>query len=98
MVVMTILLISVTAFQVQKLSFSGLSTPDRETLDAVERLTRPAVSKELGDKASPAQLRVRQALDEGIRAAAIVAALMLTIGLLAAARLPAQPAQVLNKG
>ena len=107
MVVMTILLISVTAFQVQKLSFTGLSASDQSTLDAVERLMRPAVSKALTDTASPAQLReeerynetlreIRRALDEGIRAGGIVAGLMLAISLLAATRLPGQPSRALS--
>ena len=102
MVVITILLISVTAFQVQKLSLAGLSASDRTSLDAVERLTRPAVFRELADTAKPAQHReverynetlraIQQALDEGIRAAGIVAVLMLSTGFVAAARLPVQP-------
>lgn len=41
MVVMTTLLISVTAVGVHKVSFTGLSVADRTTLDAVERLKRP---------------------------------------------------------
>jgi MFS family permease len=109
MVVITVLLISVTAFQVQKLSLAGLSAPDRKTIDAVERLTRPAVSKRLTDKERPAQLSeierydaslraVRHALDEGIRAAGIVAVLMLAISIVAATRISAQPEQILNKG
>jgi len=102
MVVITILLISVTAFQVQKLSLTGLSASDRTSLDAVERLTRPAIFRGLADPAEPAQHReverydetlrtIQQALDEGIRAAGIVAVLMLSTGFFAAARLPAQP-------
>jgi hypothetical protein len=101
MVVITILLISVTAFQVQKLSLTGLSAPDRTSLDAVERLTRPAVFRGLADTSKPAQDReverynetlrsIQQALDEGIRTAAIVAVLMLSTGFVAAARLPVQ--------
>jgi len=101
MVVITILLISVTAFQVQKLSLTGLSASDRTSLDAVERLTRPAVFRGPADTSKPAQdseverynetLRsIQQALDEGIRAAAIVAVLMLSTGFVAAARLPVQ--------
>jgi MFS family permease len=108
MVVVTVLLISVTAFQVQKVSLTGLSAPDRASLDAVERLTRPAVSERLVDTGTAAQRKeverynetlelVRKALDEGIRTAAIAIVLMLAIGLFAATRLPAQPAQILNK-
>jgi len=55
MVMMTILLISVTAFQVQKVSLISLSLSDQATLDAVERLKRPAVSKRIADTASTAQ-------------------------------------------
>lgn len=107
-VVMTTLLISVTAFQAQKLSYTGLTASDRAALDAVERRTRPAVSRVLADSTSPSQRRefenynetlgaIRQAMDEGIRAAGIAAVLMLALGLVAATRLPAQPAQVLKK-
>lgn len=108
MVVITVLLISVTAFQAQKLSFTGLSASDQSALDAVERLKHPAVSKSLPNTASPVQrseverynqslMAIRQALDEGIRVAGMVAVLMLAIGLFAVARLPVQPAQALSK-
>lgn len=109
MVLVMVLLISVTAFQVQKVNLTGLSTPDRAALDAVERLTRPAVSERLVDTGTAAQRQeverynetlgsIRKALDEGIRAAGIVIVLMLAGGLVATLRLPAQPAQVLEKG
>jgi len=108
MVMMMTLLISITAFQAQKVSFVGLTASDRTVLDAVERLKRPVVPKALAEAASPAQRReierynetlraIRQAMDDGIRAAGIVVVLMLAGGLVAVARLPAQPAQVLKK-
>jgi hypothetical protein len=109
MVTMTILLISVTALQVQKVSLTGLTAPDRATLDAVERLTRPAVSRSTVDLSTTSQRQeverydeilktIQRSLDEGVRAAGIAAALMLASGLVAAAFLPAQPAQILKKG
>jgi hypothetical protein len=104
MVVMTTLLMSVTAYGVQKLSFTGLTAADRAVLDAVERIQRPAPPRVLAETTDPAQRKafeqynealstIRRALDEGIRAAGIVAALMLAIGLIAATRLPARLAQ-----
>ncbi len=104
MVVMTTLLMSVTAFGVQKVSFTGLTGSDRTTLDAVEQLKRPALPRVLSDAADPAQRKefehynqalstTRRAIDEGTRTAGIIVALMLAIGLIAATRLPAQPAQ-----
>jgi hypothetical protein len=104
MVVMTTLLISVTAFEIHKVSFTGLTAADRTTLDAVERLKRPAVPRVLADAASPTQRKeferynealgvTRRAMDEGMRAAAIVVALMLVIALVMSARLPGQPAR-----
>ena len=102
MVVMTTLLMSVTAFGVQKVSFTGLTGADRATLDAVEQLKRPAFARGLANATDPAQRKefehynqalrkTQQAIDEGTRAAGIVVALMLAIGVLAATRLPAQP-------
>jgi MFS family permease len=104
MVVMTTLLMSITAYGIQKVSFTGLTASDRTALNAVERLKRPAVPRVLGGAADPAQRKeferynealttTRGAIDEGVRAAAVVAALMLAIGLFAATRLPARPAQ-----
>lgn len=104
MVVMTTMLMSVTAYGVQKVSFTGLTASDRATLDAVERLKRPAVPRVLVDAPGPAQREeferynealstTRQAMDEGIRAAGVVAALMLALGLIAASRLPGRLAQ-----
>ncbi len=104
MVVMTTLLISVTGYGVQKLSFTGVTAVDRPVLDAVERLQRPAAPRVLADATDPAQRKeferynedlstMRRAIDEGTRAAGIVAVLMLAIGLMAASRLPAPPAQ-----
>jgi hypothetical protein len=109
MVFVTVLLISVTAFQGQKVSLTGLSSPDRAELDAVERLKRPAVSEKLADTDTASQRKeverynktlrsIRRALDEGIRSAGIAIVLMLAGGLIAAACLPAQPTQVLKKG
>ena len=81
---MTTLLISVTAYGVRKLSFTGLTAADRPVLDAVERLQRPAAPRALADATDPAQLKeferynedlstMRGAIDEGSRAAGIVA-------------------------
>jgi MFS family permease len=103
MVVITTLLMSVAAFGVQKVSFTGLTGSDRTTLDAVEQLKRPALLRVLSDATDPAQRKefehynqalstTRRAIDEGTRAAGIIIALMLAIGLIAATRLPAQPA------
>ena len=103
MVIMTTLLISVTAFEIHKVSFTGLTVADRTTLDAVERLERPAVPRVLLDAVDPTQRKefesynealstTRRAMDVGIRSAGIVVALMLLIALITAARLPARPA------
>jgi MFS family permease len=107
MVVMTTLLISVTAVGVHKVSFTGLSAADRTTLDAVERLKRPAIPRVLADAANPTQRKeferynqtlntARRAMDEGTRAAAIVVALMLVMALVMATRLPARTAPPLS--
>jgi MFS family permease len=105
MVVMTTLLMSVTAYGIQKVSFTGLTASDRTALDAVERLKRPAVPRVLGDGADPAERKeierynealstTRGAMDAGMRAAGVVTALMLAMGFFAAIRLPARPAQL----
>ncbi|HSE87004.1 MAG TPA: hypothetical protein VLJ79_12335, partial [Candidatus Binatia bacterium] len=104
MVVMTTLLMSVTAYGVQKVSLTGLTAADRAVLDAVERIQRPASPRVVAETTDPAQRKafeqynealstIRRALDEGIRAAGIIAALMVAIGIMAATRLPARPAQ-----
>ena len=104
MVVMTTLLMSVTAFGVEKVSFTVLTAADQAVLDAVEKLQRPAAPRALAGATDPAQRKefelydqalstTRLAIDEGTRAAGIVAALMLVIALLAAARLPGRAAQ-----
>jgi hypothetical protein len=102
MVVMTTLLMSVTAFGVQKVSFTLLTAADQAVLDAVEQLQRPAAPRALSEATDPAQRTefelydqalstTRVAIDRGTRAAGIVAALMLVIALIAATRLPAPP-------
>jgi MFS family permease len=102
MVVMTTLLMSVTAFGVQKVSFTLLTAADQAVLDAVEQLQRPAAPRALSEATDPAQRKefelydqalstTRVAIDRGTRAAGIVAALMLVIALIAATRLPAPP-------
>lgn len=103
MVVMTTLLMSVTAYGVQKVSFTLMTATDQAVLDAVEKLQRPAAPRVLAEATDPAQRKefelydqalstTRLAIDEGTRATGIVAALMLVIGLIAAMRLPARPA------
>jgi predicted MFS family arabinose efflux permease len=104
MVVMTTLLMSVTAYGIQKVSLAGLTASDRMVLDAVERLQRPAAPQVLAEATDPAQRKeledydqdlstMRLAIDKGTRATGIVAALMLAMALVAATRLPRQPGQ-----
>jgi len=99
MVVMTTLLLSVTAFQTQKIGLAGLSPADRTTIDAVERLTRPAALRPTGGAGDAAEkiegerydralAEVRGDISEGIRGAGLLTVLMLAIGMIAAWRLP----------
>jgi MFS family permease len=99
MVVMTTLMISVTAFQAQKISIIGLTPSDRITIDAVERLSRPADSRPLADTGGAAQhkegerfdqelVKMRGDIDKGIRAAGLFTILLLVLSLLLGWRLP----------
>ncbi len=99
MVVMTTLMISVTAFQTQKISIIGLTPSDRITIDAVERLSRPAASRPVAATEGAAQPKegerfdqelgkVRGDIDKGIRAAGLFTILMLVLSLLLGWRLP----------
>jgi MFS family permease len=99
MVVMTTLTISVTAFQAQKISITGLSPSDQTTIDAVERLSRPADSRPVADTGGAAQhkegkrfdkdmVKVRRDINKGIRAAGLFTILLLVLSLLLGWRLP----------
>jgi len=99
MVVMTTLMISVTAFQGQKISITGLTPSDRTTIDAVERLSRPADPRLTSGSEDTAQrmeserfdkdlVKVRGDIDKGIRAAGFFTILMLALSLLLGWRLP----------
>jgi hypothetical protein len=99
MVVMTTLMISVTAFQAQKIGFVGLTGADRTTIDAVERLSRPVSSRPVADTGGAAQraegerfdqdlANVRGDIDKGVRAAGLFTILLLVLSLLLGWRLP----------
>jgi MFS family permease len=99
MVVMTTLTISVTAFQAQKISITGLSPSDQTTIDAVERLSRPADSRPVADTGGAAEhkegkrfdkdmVKVRRDINKGIRAAGLFTILLLVLSLLLGWRLP----------
>ena len=99
MVVMTTLMISVAAFQGQKIGLAGLTPSDRTTIDAVERLTRPATSRPVADAGSASQRaererfdqdlsKLRGDIDDGIRAAGLFTIFMLVLSLILVWRLP----------
>jgi MFS family permease len=99
MVVMTTLMISVAAFQVQKMGLAGLTPADRKTIDAVERLSRPAASRPVAREGSAAQraegerfdqdlAKLRGDIDDGIRAAGFFTIFMLVLSLILGWRLP----------
>jgi MFS family permease len=107
MVVMTTLMISVTAFQAQKISITGLTPPDQVTINAVERLSRPAASRPVAAAGDSAQhreselfdqdlVKVRGDIDKGTRAAGLFTILLLALSLLLCWHLPREtpaPAQ-----
>jgi len=66
MVVMTTLMISVSAFQGQKIGLVGLTPSDRTTIDAVERLTRPAASRPVAGAGGASQRAERERFDQGL--------------------------------
>ena len=105
MVIVTAIVIAVTAYQAQKLWFTDLTASERTTLNAIERLSHPAVPKVVTNETSRADRReirrynkklkqIQKDIDEGIDSAGLAIALMVLISLIATIRIPHQRERV----